>query len=285
MESYYSILNIKRSATAFDIRQAYLQLARLNHPDTSNSPNATEKFKEISKAYGVLSDPMQRVEYDCSLDIKELGKMIQESSLGSSDVFMDWDDEDFKFPTVKMPRQDPPIKYDLFVSLEEVNKGAVKKLKISREIVLNSGESRTEEKVFIINVLPGWQDGITVTFAREGDRKPDIIPADIIITIREKEHKYFTRDSENNLIYTCKMCLKDALVCDSTDIPTLDGRTLRIKHDSIIQPGTQTIFGEGLPLPNNPHKRANLVVKYVIIFPQHLSSEQKQVICDLLPKY
>ncbi|KXJ22795.1 DnaJ-like subfamily B member 4 [Exaiptasia diaphana] len=275
-EAYMEAVKI---ATASDVRQAYLQLARRYHPDTSDCPDTAEKFKEISKAYGVLNDPIQRARYDCSLDIKQFERIFK----GSSSIFSDQMCVDHC--GVKMTRQDPPISYDLFVSLEEINTGIVKKLKINRKIVLNSGESRSEEKVLIINVMPGWKEGITVTFAREGDRKPDVIPADIIITIRQKEHKYFTRDSDNNLIYNCKISLKDALVGNATDIPTLDGRTLRIQHDGIIQPGTQTIFGEGLPLPNNPHNRGNLIVNYNIIFPQHLSSEQKQVICDSLPKY
>ena len=48
----------------------------------------------------------------------------------------------------------------------------------------NTGDNRVEEKVLQINVKPGWKAGTRVTFAKEGDRIPGKIPADIAFVIR-----------------------------------------------------------------------------------------------------
>src|SRR5690554_1907071 len=57
---YYAILGVPRDATAEDIKRAYRRLARKYHPDVNPDPEAAEKFKEINRAYEVLSDPQKR---------------------------------------------------------------------------------------------------------------------------------------------------------------------------------------------------------------------------------
>ncbi|XP_078157883.1 molecular chaperone Hsp40/DnaJ family protein isoform X2 [Carex rostrata] len=61
---YYSTLGVPRSASVKEIKAAYRKLARQYHPDVNKEPGATEKFKEISTAYEVLSDDKQRALYD-----------------------------------------------------------------------------------------------------------------------------------------------------------------------------------------------------------------------------
>jgi curved DNA-binding protein len=61
---YYAALGVARSASAEDIQRAYRTLARRYHPDVNKDPGAEEKFKEISEAYDVLSDPETRKRYD-----------------------------------------------------------------------------------------------------------------------------------------------------------------------------------------------------------------------------
>ncbi|XP_047311349.1 chaperone protein DnaJ-like [Impatiens glandulifera] len=61
---YYSTLGISKSANSKEIKAAYRKLARQYHPDVNKEPGATEKFKEISAAYEVLSDDKKRSMYD-----------------------------------------------------------------------------------------------------------------------------------------------------------------------------------------------------------------------------
>ncbi len=60
----YEILGVARDATGDDIKKAYRRLAREHHPDVNPDPAAEERFKEVSAAYEILSDPQKRQQYD-----------------------------------------------------------------------------------------------------------------------------------------------------------------------------------------------------------------------------
>jgi molecular chaperone DnaJ len=61
---FYAILGVASGATQDEIKKAYRKLAKKYHPDTSKEPAAADRFKEISEAYTVLSDPEKRKQYD-----------------------------------------------------------------------------------------------------------------------------------------------------------------------------------------------------------------------------
>lgn len=61
---YYEVLGVSRDADPQDIKKAYRKLALKYHPDHNEETEAEEKFKELSEAYGVLSDPEKRSRYD-----------------------------------------------------------------------------------------------------------------------------------------------------------------------------------------------------------------------------
>ncbi|MCD6208170.1 MAG: molecular chaperone DnaJ [Methanosarcinales archaeon] len=63
-KDYYEVLGVPKDADANGIKKAYRKLAMEYHPDRNPSPDAEEKFKEISEAYGVLSDSEKRAKYD-----------------------------------------------------------------------------------------------------------------------------------------------------------------------------------------------------------------------------
>src|ERR1700742_2684231 len=63
-EDFYQILGVPRDARQEDIQRAYRKLARTYHPDVNHDPGAEDRFKDVSEAYDVLSDPQTRPRYD-----------------------------------------------------------------------------------------------------------------------------------------------------------------------------------------------------------------------------
>ncbi|MGD1702791.1 molecular chaperone DnaJ [Dapis sp. BLCC M229] len=61
---YYEILGVSRSADKEELKRAYRRLARKYHPDVNKEPGAEERFKEINRAYEILSDPEMKARFD-----------------------------------------------------------------------------------------------------------------------------------------------------------------------------------------------------------------------------
>lgn len=82
MADYYDLLAVSRDADADSLKRAYRRLARQYHPDINKDPGAEERFKEIGRAYEVLSDPQSRARYD----------QFGEAGLGGGDGMPDMGD-------------------------------------------------------------------------------------------------------------------------------------------------------------------------------------------------
>jgi molecular chaperone, putative len=106
-------------------------------------------------------------------------------------------------------KQDPPIEYDLYVGLEEILKGSIKKMKITKKVLTPDGKGyKKEDKVLSINVRPGWKAGTKITFQREGDQNANSIPADIVFVIKDKPHPQFKREGAD-VKYTARITLRE----------------------------------------------------------------------------
>ncbi|CAO1362208.1 unnamed protein product, partial [Diamesa tonsa] len=187
-------------------------------------------------------------------------------------------------PLKKEKIQDPPVEHDLYVTLEEINTGCVKKMKISRRIMITDDTSKKEDKYVSISVKPGWKSGTKVTFQKEGDQAKGKIPADIVFIIRDKPHSLFRREG-SDLRYTARLTLKQALCGVIFEVPTMTGEKLRIstKHE-IIKPNTvKRIQGYGLPLPREITRKGDLLVAFDIKFPSVLTPTEKELLADMLP--
>uniref|UniRef100_A0A182NK77 J domain-containing protein n=1 Tax=Anopheles dirus TaxID=7168 RepID=A0A182NK77_9DIPT len=187
-------------------------------------------------------------------------------------------------PQRKHKLQDPAIEHDLYVSLEDVNAGCHKKMKISKMVMGQDGSARKEEKILSINVKPGWKAGTKITFPREGDQIPGKIPADIVFIIRDKPHPHFKREG-SDIKYTAKISLRQALCGTTVKVPTLSGETLTISTvGEVVKPHTvKRLQNRGLPFPKEPSRKGDLVVAFDIRFPDQVSASTKEILADLFP--
>lgn len=181
--------------------------------------------------------------------------------------------------------QDPPITRDLYVSLEEINTGVTKKMKITRNIAIKeTHQLKKEEKILTIQVKPGWKEGTKITFEKEGDQAPGKIPADIVFVIRDKPHQVFKRDGAN-LSFTTKLTLRDALCGTRITVPTLEGPKVYLDYTKdIVRPQTvKRLPGRGLPFPKDPSRRGDILVHFDIQFPSTLTESAKEILSEVLP--
>jgi len=83
---YYQTLGVDRSASDADIKKAYRRLAMKYHPDRNpgKEKEATERFKDINEAYGVLGDPEKRKQYDQFGTVGDLGDIFGSSNTRST---------------------------------------------------------------------------------------------------------------------------------------------------------------------------------------------------------
>nr|TKS04810.1 hypothetical protein D5086_0000139160 [Populus alba] len=340
---YYKILQVDKTAKDDDLKKAYRKLAMKWHPDKNpnNKKEAEAKFKQISEAYEVLSDPQKRAVYDQYGEEGLKGQVpppgaggagpggasffstgdgptaFQFNPRNADDIFAEFFGSSGPFGGMgggsggmrgtrfpggmfgdaifssfgeggggsmhqSVPRKAPPIEKRLLCSLEELYKGATKRMKISRDVVDASGKLVPVEEILTIDIKPGWKKGTKITFPEKGNEQQHVIPADLVFIIDEKPHSMFSRDG-NDLILSQKISLSEALTGYTVHLTTLDGRNLTIPINTVIHPNYEEVVPkEGMPIPKDPTKRGNLRIKFSIKFPTRLTSEQKAGIKSLM---
>lgn len=142
-------------------------------------------------------------------------------------------------------------------------------------------------QVLEINVLPGWKSGTKVRFPRAGNEQPTGESQDLVFVVEEKPHPRFTRDG-NDLIVTQKLSLVEALTGEAgrKTIEHLDGRRLQVSAPlGVVKPGQRTtLSGEGMPVrrEGQVYRKGDLIVNWEIVFPDRLTSSQKEGIKKVL---
>ena len=132
---YYEVLGVPRDADAKTIKNAFRQLARRYHPDTSTEPDAEQWFKEIAEAYGVLSDPARRASYDAQGSAGLAGATAEDlwGGIDLTDIFGSGAPEFGTLferlfgPAAAGPPRGEDVHLDLVISLEKVLAGGTKR--------------------------------------------------------------------------------------------------------------------------------------------------------------
>ncbi len=156
---YYEVLGVERKASKDEIKDSYRKLAMQFHPDRNKSPEAEERFKEISEAYAVLSDDQKRQKYDT------LGHAGFDQQYSPEDIYRGTDfdsvfrDVGFDFSDIfrtifsgggfggfgEQINRGQDLAYNLELSLDEAAKGVEKEIEIPRtercEVCQGSGAS------------------------------------------------------------------------------------------------------------------------------------------------
>ncbi|HEX67839.1 MAG TPA: molecular chaperone DnaJ [bacterium] len=147
-KDYYEILGVPRDASLEEIKKAYRRLALKYHPDRNpGDKEAEEKFKEISEAYAVLSDPQKRAQYDRygHAGVEEMGfrGFTDFSEIFTSDIFQDFRDlfETFfrgtPFMAEEVRERGRDLRFEITITFEEAARGAEKTITIPRYTTCN----------------------------------------------------------------------------------------------------------------------------------------------------
>jgi len=286
-EDLYSILGVNKSASEAQIKQAYRKLARKNHPDVNPGDQAAERrFKKISAAYAVLSDPEKRRKYDT------LGPRFAEggftpgggfngtifdnidfSNLGGQGGFGDIFEELFggrgpggRPPTG--PRRGNDLQYTMSITFEDSIKGLATTVSLNR-----NGES---ERIRV-RIPAGVGDGSKIRVAGKGE--PGMNngpPGDLFIITRVAGHRFFERRGDN-IYCVLPISLEEALLGARVEVPTVDGPTT-----FKVPPGTPTgqkfkLAGRGAPSLRGS-VRGHQYVEVRIVLPRIVDERSKEIV-------
>lgn len=140
-----------------------------------------------------------------------------------------------------------------------------------------------QEEILTIKLKPGWKKGTKITFDGKGNEKLGYLPADIIFLINEKRHPLFKRRGDD-LEIAVQLPLVKALTGCTLSVPLLGGDKMTLSVADIVYPGyLKVIPGQGMPNPKSQDgKRGDLMITFLVNFPQQLTHEQRSLAFDIL---
>ena len=310
-KDYYSILGVGKQATQEEIKKVFRKLARKYHPDVNpGDAAATEKFKEISEAYEVLSDPEKRQKYD------DFGSQWQQyaqsgrrpedfnwsqwqAGPGATSSYRTVTPEEFAeifggqghfssffetlFGGAAYPHPEAEYAGPEFHYRPRPHRGrdVEYNLAVTLDEAFHGGsrilEWETGRKIEA-KIPPGVKSGSRLKLKGQGEPGRDGGEAgDLFLDIEILPHDRFQRDGDN-LRLELPVDLFTLLLGDKVNVAALDRS---VKLDIPPQTANGRVFrlkGLGMPHLKDPEKRGDLYVTVTAVLPEHLSDQEKELI-------
>ncbi len=290
---YYEILGVGRNATTDEIKKAYKQLAKKYHPDKNQgNKDAEARFKEISEAYVVLSNPEARRKYDTfgaqgpgaggfdfsGFDFNNMsggfsaGGQTFSGSFGDilSEIFgggrrrsRGWSGMD-AFGFGGEPPGGRDLEYRMEVDFDTAAQGGV------MQIQLAPGNRVS------VRIPAGVENGQRIRVRGKGVAGPmGGAPGDLVIEVQVGAHPFFTRVGLD-LRCTVPITIGEAVLGGQIDVPTLDGSST-----ITLPPGTQSgqtfrLRGRGIHAKNG--RKGDLYATVKIVVPKDISDKSRTLI-------
>jgi molecular chaperone DnaJ len=298
-KDFYAVLGVPKDVSAADLKKAYRKLAREYHPD-SNPGDATAeaRFKEISEAHSILSDPEQRQEYD---QMRAMGSGAPRFSAGSSgqqggfeDIFSGM----FTGGDQRSRNQRSTNFDDLFGMFGNGNFGnptggrggpagptSGRDLTASTTLdfitAIQGDTIRLQPaggKSMSVKIPPGVSDGQKIRLRGKGQPSHDGGPAgDLVLTVSVRKHPVFERDGLN-LRLDVPVTFVEATLGATIEVPTLGGDPVKLR----VAAGTPSgrvlrVKGRGVTTSKGA---GDLLATIEVAVPSHLTPEARATLED-----
>lgn len=271
---FYEVLGVDRGADKETIRKAYRQLARQHHPDLHPGDSAAaDRFKEISEAYSVLSDPERRRNYDEFGELSLQSGFDPEEARRARDAFKSSfhgqrgsggpGGEGFAFGDIDdllgdlfgaarpgarpRPRRGADLEAELELDFLDAARGCQKTFTVSRP---RADGSLRQESV-TVRIPPGVRSGGRIRLPGKGAESPSGgPPGDLHARVRVRPHPVF-RAEGHDLQIDLPVSVREAVHGAQIEIPTLEGRAT-----VTVPPGTSSgtrlrLRGKGIAKPGS----------------------------------
>ena len=281
-KDYYKVLGVAKDAEASVIKKAYRKLAKDLHPDTNpGDKNIEERFKEVSEAYDVLSDPKRRAEYD---DARLYGGQMRggfnpndmfgpgANNFGSANFGQMGDIGDlgdllggfFGGGRARGPRRGADLETSVTLSFEDAIHGATIPLRLSSHTV----QAR---------IPAGVKNDQKIRLKGKGaPGEPGAPAGDLFINVTVAAHEIFGRDGDN-LTITVPIKFDEAVNGADIKVPVLDGTPVTIRIPASTKSGAK-FRARGKGVKKASGTSGDLIVTVEIAVPSELSDDAKRAL-------
>ena len=301
MPDYYKILGVPRGADEKEIKSAYRKLARKYHPDVNPGDKSAEnRFKEVSEANEVLSDPEKRKFYDQFGDNWEAaqnghfnpGNPFQGNEAGDFqninfggmggfgtifEQFFGGGQAGFRGHDFEAGRP-KDVEREIELSLEDIDKGTTRTLTYqTMDAQRLKGEISTipTTKKVEVKIPPGIGDGKKLRVANKGHAGVNGRAGDLFVTVRWAKHDKIKVVGEH-LEIDVPVSFVTAALGGEVKVPT-PRNPITVKVPAGIQSG-QTLRLAGQGISKLEGGRCDLMARIKITVPKHLTDAQKNLL-------